>query len=389
MRWTDVNGTLQMTRLNPSAAAADGSSATLLIPQYANGVFALQVFGSSSQPLLQIVPTITAVDVQDRTVIFGSGFVEGAGLYGFAGTNVTDAQVNTTIDVWYNAPTSVQNGSAYLTRTALPAHGLGNVVVATAGGTSAAFALNTIRTTVNNTNPSLGDLAVDAAGNIWVSDMETSPNGRLHKIDAATGQVLQTINLNATDFGLPYTANYSGLQILTSAMTLNGVAVPAGSLLVFNGYPNTDRVTAINPATGAVLATRALATNYDLTGGVYDPGTGLLFVARSNGGSGSDVVAVNPATGAEVATTTTGINVTSWSGLAIQPSTGHLWLGSVNGGPQVIEYLINAGGTLTELRRVDLAGQGLNQNEISGLSFAPDGKLYVASTQGEIYVVTV
>jgi glucose/arabinose dehydrogenase len=36
-----------------------------------------------------------------------------------------------------------------------------------------------------------------------------------------------------------------------------------------------------------------------------------------------------------------------------------------------------------------LAAQGVNQNEISGLSFGPDGKLYVASTQGEIYKVSL
>jgi hypothetical protein len=79
--------------------------------------------------------------------------------------------------------------------------------------------------------------------------------------------------------------------------------------------------------------------------------------------------------------------------MAIQPGTGpgagHLWLGSVNGGPQVIEYIVDAAGALTEVRRVNLAAQGVNQNEISGLSFAPDGQLYVASTLGEVYKVSV
>jgi hypothetical protein len=36
-----------------------------------------------------------------------------------------------------------------------------------------------------------------------------------------------------------------------------------------------------------------------------------------------------------------------------------------------------------------LAAQGVNANEISGLAFAPDGSLRVASTQGVIYKVTV
>ena len=60
LRWIDVNGNAQMTRLSPTSAALDGSSATLVIPAYANGAFTLQVFGSASQPLLQIVPKLTS-----------------------------------------------------------------------------------------------------------------------------------------------------------------------------------------------------------------------------------------------------------------------------------------------------------------------------------------
>jgi len=328
-------------------------------------------------------------------VLFGSGFVEGTGVYGFAGFTVSDtpADAGNTIDVYYDQATQFQNGSAYINRSALPTHGLGNVVVATSGGTSAPYALNTIRTTVIGNDARLGDLAVDAAGFLWTGDMGNPSH--LLKIDPANGQVLSTITLNATDYGLPYAQNYLGLQILTSAMTLNGVAVPAGSLLVFNGYPNTDRVVAINPATGAVVqvgankAILAVAANYDLTSGVYDPASGLLLLARSNGGTGTDVVAVNATTGAQVASTTTAVNLTSWSGMAIQPSNGHLWLGSVNFGTQVIEYTVSAGGVLTEVRRVDLASQGINQNEISGLSFDAAGNLWVASTQGEFYKVHV
>ena len=57
-------------------------------------------------------------------------------------------------------------------------------------------------------------------------------------------------------------------------MTLGATSVPAGSLLVFNGYPNPDRVIAVNPATGAVIASLALDANHDLTSGVYDPTSG-------------------------------------------------------------------------------------------------------------------
>jgi len=46
-------------------------------------------------------------------------------------------------------------------------------------------------------------------------------------------------------------------------------------------------------------------------------------------------------------------------------------------------------GAFSEVRRVQTASQGINQNEISGLSFAPDGSLWVSSTQGELYKVVV
>jgi len=45
--------------------------------------------------------------------------------------------------------------------------------------------------------------------------------------------------------------------------------------------------------------------------------------------------------------------------------------------------------TCAEIRRVNLALQGVNNNEISGLAFDNTGKLLVASTQGVVYRVTV
>ena len=384
MRWTDTNGTLQMVRLSPSAASADGTSATLLVPPYANGAFTLQLFGATTQPLLQIVPTLTSIDIQDRTVLFGSGFVEGAGTYSFAGASVSDTPADpNNIDVYYSADFSFQNGSVYLNRTALPAHGLGNVSVSTAGGTSAAFALNTVRVSVAGTN--LGDVAVDATGKLWVGD-QANP-GNLLKIDPATGQVLQTIALTA-DFGTPYSFNYLGLQVLSASMTLGATAVPAGSLLVFNGYPSNDRVLAVNPATGAVIASLVLDANYDLTGATFDAVTNRIFLTENNG-AGNRIVAVNATTGVQTGVTIAPFNIQSNSGLAIDATTGHLWLGAQNGGAALVEYLIGAGGALTQLRTVNVSSQGINQNEISGLSFDPTGKLWIASTQGDVYKVVV
>jgi len=330
------------------------------------------------------VPVLSRIDVQDRTVLFGSGFVEGASSYNFAGASVTDTPADANnVDVYYDAASSVQNGSAYLNRTALPTHGLGNVSVSTAGGSSAPLTLNSVRVNVTGTSP--GDVAVDAAGKLWVGDY-TNP-GHLLKVDPSTGQVLQSITLSS-DFGLPYSYNYLGLQVLGAAMTLGASSVPAGSLLVFNGYPNPDQVIAVTPATGAVIASLALDANYDLSGAVFDAASNRIFLAESNG-AGNRIIAINPSTGVQTGVTIAPFNVQTWSGLAIDPSSGHLWLGSTGGGAELVEYAIAAGGALSEVRRLDPSSQGINQGEISGLSFGPDGKLYVASTQGEVYRVQV
>ena len=150
------------------------------------------------------------------------------------------------------------------------------------------------------------------------------------KIDPATGQTLQTITLTAA-FGTPYTYNYLGLQVLPAAMTLGATGVPAGCLLVFNGYPNTDRVIAVNPATGAIIASLSLAGNYDLTAGVYDASSGHLFVTAHNLAGGNRLVEIDPANGAEIATAATPLNIQTWAGLAIDPVTGNLWIGSSQG----------------------------------------------------------
>jgi hypothetical protein len=383
LRWTDVNGNAQMVRLSPASAAADGSSATLVIPEYANGVVSLQVFGSASQPLLQIVPKLTGFDVQNAALsLFGSGFVEGASRYNFAGTTVTDSQVNGSADVYYNPDFSFQNGRANFDTNTLPHHGLGNVTVTTAGGTSAALDLNLLRPGGTAAVGALGDVAVDpGTGALWVSD-NTNP-GHLLRIDAASGAIVQTITLTSA-FGTPYASNLAGLQVVGQAMSLNGINVPAGSLLLFNGYPNPDRVIAVNPTTGAVITSLVLAQNYDLTAGVFDATSGHLFVTDTRN-AGNRIAEINPATGAEIASFVAPFNISNWAGLAVDPVSGNLWLGSYSGNATLVEFTR----TGTEVRRLDLASQGVGSNEISGLAFAPDGSIRVASINGVVYGVAI
>jgi len=388
LRFTDNVGALHMVQLSPTAAAANGSSATLVLPAFVNGAFTLQVFGSASQPLLQIVPTLTSADIQSSTTLFGSGFVEGNTTYNFAGTNVSDTATDTGNNIDVASDSVDQNRRVNINRTALPAHGLGNVTVSTAGGASAPFALNAVRVNVNVASPSLGDVAVDpASGTLWVSD-QSSP-GHLLRIDAATGQVLQTITMTA-GFGSTQLANNAGLQVLSAPMTLGATNVPAGSLLVFNGNTGgNDRVLAVNPVTtGTVIASLTLDAHYGLTGATFNPANDHIYLAEG-GGAGNRIVELSATTGAQLGAVTAPFSVQTAAGLAIDPGTGHLWLGAVSGGAQLVQYRIEGTGVLTVLRSLDPTSQNINQNEISGLSFALDGTLWVASTQGEVYRISI
>lgn len=384
LTYRDINGTSQTALFNPSFAAADGTSATLVVPQYLNGVSTVRVVGATVLPTLQLVPTLSSVDVQSSNlVLYGAGFVEGASTYQVPGATVVDTQVTGGVDVYYNANFSAQNGSASFSTTVLPRQGLGSVTVTTAGGTSAPLALTVLRPGSETTTVgSLGDVAIDpTTGALWVIDA-TSP-ATISRVEPTTGQVQQTIALPTATFGSTY-GYYAGLQVVPSAMTLGATPVSAGSLLLFNGYTSPDQVTALHPTTGAVLATRTLAQNYDLTAGLYDAASGHLFVTDQRG-SANHIVELDPTTGAELASFLVPFPIYSYAGLALDPATGHLWLGSAAGGAQVVE-LTRTG---TEVRRVELTSQGLHANEISGLAFAPDGALYIASTRGVVYRMTV
>ena len=107
-------GTARTVLLNPTAAAGDGTSATLVVPVYANGVTDLRMLGSSTHPTLQIVPTLTSynVDGTDTLRLFGSGFMEGSPAsvtsYNFAGGTATDTVGNSGVDV-YNVVSGSDN----------------------------------------------------------------------------------------------------------------------------------------------------------------------------------------------------------------------------------------------------------------------------------------
>ena len=58
-------------------------------------------------------------------------------------------------------------------------------------------------------------------------------------------------------------------------MTLHGTSVAKGSLLVFDGYASPDQVTALNPTTGAVIASLTLTKDYNCWRGFTTPRAGI------------------------------------------------------------------------------------------------------------------
>ena len=148
VRYVDAIGKVQVLDLKPTTAAADGTRATLVLPNYAygyqtvNGAFELWTLGSSSQPLLQIVPVLTSwsLDLYGVTALKGFGLAEGATTFTFPGGTATDTDA-TDSPSYYGSGIDIDALGARLGGTGLPRHGVGAVTVTTAGGTSAPIAI--------------------------------------------------------------------------------------------------------------------------------------------------------------------------------------------------------------------------------------------------------
>lgn len=127
-------------------------------------------------------------------------------------------------------------------------------------------------------------------------------------------------------------ANDVDLDIVSQPMTLGTSAVPAGSLLFFDGESGVCEVYAVDSATGAVIG--SLATGFGsshVVGGAYDAATDSLFLLQDNvpGGTLANQVAqVDPISGAILSTFHTsaaGFNV-SYGDLDVSSTNGHLYL---------------------------------------------------------------
>ncbi|MEQ9459941.1 MAG: hypothetical protein RIG82_03170 [Phycisphaeraceae bacterium] len=86
------------------------------------------------------------------------------------------------------------------------------------------------------------------------------------------------------------------IDIVDTSMSLNGVSIPAGSMLLVDGDQNPDTVYALNPADGTVLATLTIG-NDQTVGITYNPADDLIYSIDWD----SDIVrAFSPADGSQV-----------------------------------------------------------------------------------------
>jgi outer membrane protein assembly factor BamB len=297
--------------------------------------------------------------------IRGRGFVEGNGSqYTIDGGTITDADGSSGPNVFFCC---VHGGDGV--DFTLPAHAAGNFTATTVGGTSAPLAASFI-------HPAAGDLrdVGFAAGNLWVA----TASGQLRRVSQTTGETLANWPIPGGG------ASGTGLQVLPSGMTLAGVAIPAGHLLVSSWNFNPDRIMAINPADGTVTATLNLTQNIDPVAVQYDPsGGGHLYVLDT---SPDEVVEIDPATGARIRAfaTTLPAGTQDAGGLAFHPTTGNLWVGTSINTPLVAELNPTTGALI---RTVDLAPFGLG-SDISGLAFNAAARLLVSSYRtGVVHVL--
>ena len=105
--YTDDNGNPTLAVLNFFYVDATGTRAEFTVPSYLNGAVAIHVLGSTFTQTLDVVPMVTGLSVNSNgySYIYGSGFVEGASTYTYAGGSVTDTSTSSSpIDVSAPAP---------------------------------------------------------------------------------------------------------------------------------------------------------------------------------------------------------------------------------------------------------------------------------------------
>ncbi|MCE9590652.1 MAG: pre-peptidase C-terminal domain-containing protein, partial [Planctomycetes bacterium] len=361
----DDPGNVSERVVRPTTVAQDGTSLTVVVPADANtGTIGIVGASNNTQPLLQIVPTIVSLDVNGNQSlrIRGTGLIEGATTYNFGSASVVDSGTSNGPNVGYFYAQPNDGADVAIPRTGFGASG--NFTVTTPGGTSAPFAFPLASPVVGT----LFDGAIDPSGNFYTATSDT-----IYKFSSTTGNI-------SGSFALPGGgSNNIGLQFVAPSFSLGGVSVPANSLLVFNGAPNPDRVFAIDPVTGATLASMNIGVvntgNIDLVAGAYDTASGRMFVLD---GDPNAVTEISPADGSIIGSFNISPDV-YYGGMAINPVNGNIYVVASQTN-KVFQYT-KAGAAVNE---IDLSSLNID-NELCGITINSSGVAFLTSLRGVVY----
>ena len=152
-------------------------------------------------------------------------------------------------------------------------------------------------------------------------------------ISSTTGtiQVYSPDGTFVRDIPAPVVSSWGDIDYVEPGFTLNGVNVPAGSLLYVHGSGNPVTLTAINPTDGSVIASLDTVgvQSQGALGATYDASSNTIFLLNWQN---DDLIEIDPANGAVLNT----IDLDqfgfddNYGDLEIDPSTGDLLIASTS-----------------------------------------------------------
>ena len=183
------------------------------------------------------------------------------------------------------------------------------------------------------------------------------------------GTILRTIPLPSE------LSNDIDLDIAPETLTLNGIAVPAGSLLVINGEIGTADIQAIDPTDGTLIASlTTVSGNGSIVGGAYDPNTDSFVLINFSTGDIDEISAADGSLLSSFNILPLGRN-TNFGDIDIDPVTGDI---------------IHVSSNETTIARISRDDELLDEialpasiNALSGVAVINNQEVYVSSITGD------
>ncbi|MEM8790710.1 MAG: Ig-like domain-containing protein [Pseudomonadota bacterium] len=177
--------------------------------------------------------------------------------------------------------------------------------------------------------------------------------------------------------------NDGDLDYFTTAGTLNGVSIPAGTLLVMSGDSGTADLFAVDPQTGDILA--SLVTDFGnsfTVGAAHNPVTNTFFLLTCNCDADGNVIAeIDPTTGetlSRIDLDPLGFQ-TFFGDIDVDPATGDLFVVSDQADDRILRLSTDG----APLEDFTLPANVLNLSGISVVAGSP-AEFFVGSTSGAI-----